>query len=53
MAKHNSDQDIWLVIGDYVYDVTKYSSEHPGGPIVLQNKAGREATTAFDQASHS
>ena len=53
MAKHNKDNDIWVVIGDHVYDLTNYSSEHPGGPIVLQNKAGRNATAAFDQASHS
>lgn len=28
-------------------------SEHPGGPIVLESKAGRNATAAFEQASHS
>jgi cytochrome b involved in lipid metabolism len=35
------------VINDYVYDVSKYSIEHPGGPIVLSNKAGRNASLAF------
>lgn len=53
VAKHNKDTDIWIVIDDNVYDVTNYSGEHPGGPIVLQNKAGRNATWAFEQASHS
>ena len=36
-----------------MYDVTKYQLEHPGGPIVLGQKAGRTATIAFDQAVHS
>ncbi len=53
VAQHNSDSDMWLVINDHVYDVSQYSIEHPGGPIVLQNKAGRNATNAFTQASHS
>lgn len=53
VGKHNKDNDIWVVIGDDVYNLTDYSSEHPGGPIVLQNKAGRNATAAFEQASHS
>lgn len=53
VGKHNKDNDLWVVIGDDVYDLTNYTNEHPGGPIVLQNKAGRNATAAFEQASHS
>lgn len=53
MAQHNKETDIWVVIGDHVYDLTSYMSEHPGGPIVLESKAGRNATAAFEQASHS
>lgn len=44
---------MWIVIHDRVYDVSKYANEHPGGPIVLLNKAGRNASLAFEQASHS
>ena len=53
MAKHNTDEDIWIVINDKVYDVSKYQLEHPGGPIVLMNRAGKHASLAFEQASHS
>ncbi len=53
MAKHNTEEDLWIVIHDNVYDVTKYQTEHPGGPIVLGQKAGRSATVSFDQAVHS
>lgn len=44
---------MWLVIHDNVYDLSKYTQEHPGGPIVLGQKAGRSATVAFEQAVHS
>ena len=44
---------MWLVINDNVYDVSKYTQEHPGGPIVLGQKAGRNATVSFEQAVHS
>lgn len=53
VAKHNKDDDVWIVIHDKVYDVTKYQLEHPGGPIVLMNRAGKNASLAFEQASHS
>ena len=53
VAKHNTDEDIWIVINDKVYDVSKYQLEHPGGPIVLMNRAGKHASLAFEQASHS
>lgn len=53
MGLHNKEEDMWIVINDRVYDVSKYANEHPGGPIVLLNKAGRNASLAFEQASHS
>jgi cytochrome b5 len=53
VAKHCTDEDLWIVIHDKVYDVSKYQLEHPGGPIVLMNRAGKHASQAFEQASHS
>ena len=47
VAKHNTDSDIWIVINDKVFDVSKYQLEHPGGPIVLMNRAGKHASLAF------
>ena len=41
------------MINDGVYNVTEYQDEHPGGPIVLLNRAGKDATISFDQAAHS
>jgi len=44
---------MWVVINDKVYNVTEYANEHPGGPIILINKSGKNASLAFEQASHS
>jgi cytochrome b involved in lipid metabolism len=44
---------MWIVINDKVYDVTNYQLEHPGGPLVLLGRAGKNASLAFEHASHS
>ena len=38
VAKHTKKNDCWIVLDSYVYDVTRFLSEHPGGaPIILKN----------------
>lgn len=29
--KHDQKDDIWIMIGDNVFDVTSFQHEHPGG----------------------
>ncbi|KAH6951893.1 hypothetical protein DER45DRAFT_587560 [Fusarium avenaceum] len=53
VAEHNSPQDAWLIIHGQVYDVTKYVPDHPGGPDVLTEAAGTDASEDFDNAGHS
>ena len=31
VASHNKADNLWLVIDEDVYDVTKFQDEHPGG----------------------
>jgi cytochrome b involved in lipid metabolism len=31
LVLHNKDGDMWLAIDGTVYDLTKFSEEHPGG----------------------
>ncbi|KAM3129727.1 hypothetical protein pb186bvf_018118 [Paramecium bursaria] len=42
----------WIVIEDTVYDPSTYLDSHPGGPAVLQNRAGKDATQDFLDTGH-
>ena len=54
VATHNSEQDCWIIVGNEstggpkVYDVTKYLSDHPGGPEIITEFAGRDADDMFE-----
>ncbi|XP_011686823.1 PREDICTED: cytochrome b5 [Wasmannia auropunctata] len=43
----------WIVIHDNIYDVTDYMQQHPGGPELIQEYAGKNATNGFDDFGHS
>ncbi|XP_066594321.1 uncharacterized protein [Prorops nasuta] len=53
VAWHDTADDCWLVIYDYVYDCTQFLKNHPGGQDVLLEYAGRDATLAFIGTGHS
>jgi len=42
--KHNTKEDLWLVIDGGAYDVTSFVDRHPGGYRPLLHMAGRDAT---------
>jgi len=48
VAKHSTDKDCWVVIGDEVFDVTNFLSDHPGGKKAIMLFAGKDATEEFD-----
>ncbi|KAF5396847.1 Cytochrome b5 type B [Paragonimus heterotremus] len=50
---HNKSDDLWVVIHNKVYDLTKFACEHPGGNIVLEEQAGGYATEPFEDVGHS
>lgn len=52
VAKHNTPQDMWFIIDDYVYDVTEYVKLHPGGEEILFPHAGQDASEAFHGDQH-
>eukprot|EP00049_Salpingoeca_infusionum_P017484 m.353148 g.353148 ORF g.353148 m.353148 type:complete len:124 (-) comp16692_c0_seq1:424-795(-) len=53
VAKHNTQEDCWMIIENAVYDVTKFLIEHPGGEEVMLDVAGMDATTNFEDVGHS
>ncbi|CAK7262822.1 hypothetical protein SEPCBS119000_000180 [Sporothrix epigloea] len=53
VAEHNTSSDLFMVIHDKVYDVTKFVDEHPGGEEVLLDVGGQDATEAFEDVGHS
>jgi hypothetical protein len=48
----NQDKIIVKLHGD-LYDLTHFEQEHPGGPGVLVEYKGKDATKMFELASHS
>jgi cytochrome b involved in lipid metabolism len=53
IEKHNTRDDIWVVIRGKVYNVSKFVDEHPGGEEVMLDVAGKDATTEFIDVGHS
>ncbi len=53
VAEHNKEDDYWIVINNKVYNPTDYINDHPGGPIVITNISGKDATLKFEEAGHS
>ncbi|KAK2584455.1 hypothetical protein KPH14_006831 [Odynerus spinipes] len=53
VAWHDTPNDCWLVIYDFVYDCTDLLKTHPGGQDVLLEYAGRDATLGFVGTGHS
>lgn len=51
--EHNKPNDNWIVIDGRIYDVSTFGEQHPGGPTVLEDVCGRDATADFNNTGHS
>lgn len=47
VAKHNTADDLWIVIDNEVFDVTQWKDEHPGGKKILMKVGGKDASKQF------
>ncbi|KAH7523821.1 hypothetical protein FEM48_Zijuj06G0052600 [Ziziphus jujuba var. spinosa] len=47
LAKHNKNGDLWISIQGKIYDVSKWTQNHPGGELPLFSLAGQDVTDAF------
>lgn len=50
---HSTQEDLWMIVYNKVYDVSKFAPLHPGGIEVLLDCAGVDATEAFQDVGHS
>jgi cytochrome b involved in lipid metabolism len=48
VAKHNSQEDCWMIISNKVYDITSYLPFHPPGADKILPYCGKDGTTAFE-----
>ena len=53
VREHSTNQSLWIVIANDVYDVTKFMDEHPGGEEVLIEAGGSDGTESFEDVGHS
>ncbi|CAE8642774.1 unnamed protein product, partial [Polarella glacialis] len=47
LSQHNKPGDLWMSINGDVYNVSKFASLHPGGAKILEQSAGKDATSEF------
>eukprot|EP00931_Biecheleriopsis_adriatica_P074779 TRINITY_DN48779_c0_g1_i1.p1 TRINITY_DN48779_c0_g1~~TRINITY_DN48779_c0_g1_i1.p1 ORF type:complete len:349 (-),score=74.69 TRINITY_DN48779_c0_g1_i1:4-1005(-) len=46
VAEHKTAASLWVIMNRKVYDVTAFHKRHPGGPNVLLQMGGKDATAA-------
>ncbi|KAI9251067.1 acyl-CoA dehydrogenase/oxidase [Sporodiniella umbellata] len=47
VKKHSSEDDMWIIIDSFVYDMSEFIDIHPGGVAPILDYAGKDATDAF------
>ena len=47
VAAHSKPDDLFIVVDEDVYDMTKFQEEHPGGKKILQRVGGKDASKQF------
>jgi 4-hydroxysphinganine ceramide fatty acyl 2-hydroxylase len=47
VALHNTRKDAWVIYKDVVYNVSSFVEDHPGGPQILMDYAGKDITDVF------
>ena len=44
---------MWVLVNGRVFDLTKFMSKHPGGPDIIEEFAGKDASKSFKDAGHT
>ena len=48
----NKKDDLWVLVNGKVYDMSKFYRNHPGGPDIIEEWAGKDGTKVFEDAGH-
>jgi hypothetical protein len=48
VQSHASSSDCWSIVGNTVYDLTSFISQHPGGSGAILSICGKDGTAAFE-----
>ena len=49
LQKHSSSSSCWIIVDKKVWDITSFLESHPGGPEIILQYAGNDATTAYNE----
>jgi len=53
ISQHSSEHSAWIAIDGYVYDVTPFLQDHPGGKDIVMDHLGKDASSVFvDERVH-
>ena len=47
VSSHNKPDNLYIIVDQDVYDLTKFQDDHPGGKKILQRVAGKDASKQF------
>eukprot|EP00483_Globobulimina_turgida_P008708 UN08726 len=53
IKKHNQEKKLFVVFYNRVYDLTEFQNIHPGGPDILHDISGQDATEEFERMLHT
>jgi L-lactate dehydrogenase (cytochrome) len=49
LSRHNKSDDAWILIDKTVWDVTDFATTHPGGPEIIHQYIGGDASAAYHE----
>jgi cytochrome b involved in lipid metabolism len=52
LLQHADDKSLWVAVHGRVFDLTDFYMEHPGGFDIIEEVAGQDATTKFEEGDH-
>jgi len=48
IKKHNNKDSCWIILNEYVYDLTLFLSKHTGGQKAILKLGGKDGTQTFE-----